>query len=267
MRRRDFITLLGGAATWPLVARAQPTIPVIGYLGGESARSWGNRVEAFRQGLSEAGYVQGRNVEIEYRWAEGQGARLPALAAELVRRQVTVIVAGDTGSTAAATAATKTIPIVFRTGSDPVAFGLARSLNRPGSNTTGATTLNQETLPKRLELLHELIPTATLAVLVKPTDRGDSYITTDLQAAARMLGVRLDVLYASTEREVETAFTRLLELRAGGLVIDSSPYFEERSDLLAALALHHAVPTISAYRESVVAGGLMSYGADLIPTP
>jgi putative tryptophan/tyrosine transport system substrate-binding protein len=264
MRRRDFIAGLGGtAAAWPIAARAQqPAMPVIGFLGNESPELWMSRLGAFRKGLSESGYVEGRNVAIEYRWAEGRIDRLPALAADLVRRQVGVIVAVGPGPRAAK-AATTSIPIVFSTGADPVASGLVASLNRPGGNLTGATSLNAELAPKRLELLHELLPTTTIiALLLNPTNVNAETIPGDLQAAARTLGLQLHVLRASTERDLDTAFATLRQLRAGGLVIPNDFFFNARSEQLAALSVRHAVPTIFQYREFAAAGGLMSYGGN-----
>jgi ABC-type uncharacterized transport system substrate-binding protein len=265
MRRRQFITLLGGAAAWPIAARAQqPAMPVIGFLGSASAGPYARMMAAFRQGLNETGYVEGRNVAIEYRWAEGQNDRLPALAADLVRRQVTVIATTGTPETLAAKAATATIPIVFQVGIEPVQVGLVASLSRPGGNLTGVTNLNVEVGPKRLELLKELVPTATLmALLVNPTSPNLTESTTkDALAAARTLGVQLHVLHASTERDIDDAFAALVQLRAGALVIGSDVFFNSRREQLAALALRHAVPAIFQYREFAVAGGLMSYGAN-----
>jgi putative ABC transport system substrate-binding protein len=265
VKRRDFITLIGGAAAaWPLAARAQqPALPVIGFLGPGSPDLFAGRVRAFRQGLSEAGYVEGENVAIEYRWAEGQNDRLPALAADLVRRQVAVIAANGAAAVAAK-AATTTVPIVFYTGGDPVEVGLVASLNRPGGNLTGVSSLNVELGPKRLELLHELVPTATLmAVLVNPTNPNAETQSRDLHAAARALGLKLHVLHASAEREFDTVFATVAQLRAGGLVIGADAFFASRSEQLAALTIRHAVPTIHAYREFDTAIGLMSYGTSI----
>jgi putative tryptophan/tyrosine transport system substrate-binding protein len=265
MKRREFITVLGGAAAWPLAARAQqPAIPVIDYLGTGSRESDAFRLPSFRQGLSETGYFEGRNVAIEYRWAEGQNDRLPALAADLVGRQVTVIaVPASTPGALAAKAATTTIPIIFYIGLDPVELGLVASLNRPGGNLTGVTTLNVELGPKRLELLHELVPTATIiAVLVNPANPINSETTLrDLQTAAGTLGLQLHVLHASTERDFDTVFASLVQMRAGALVIGNDALFLSRSEKLAVLTVRHSVPTIHQYRNFAVAGGLMSYGS------
>jgi putative tryptophan/tyrosine transport system substrate-binding protein len=261
MMRREFIVALAGAALWPLEARAQqPTLPVIGFLNSASSGGYATNVAAFRQGLKEAGYVEGQNVAVEYRWADGQYDRLPAMAAELVRRHVAVIVC-NTSAVLAMKAATATIPIVFTTASDPVQIGLVASLSRPGGNLTGATQFGVEVTPKQLELAHELLPTATvIAVLVNPTNPNAETISRGLQAAARFLGVQLHVLHASAEREFDTVFASLGQLRASALVIGPDPLFIARSEQLAALALRHAMPAISSIREFVAAGGLMSYG-------
>ena len=267
MRRREFITLLGGAAVaWPLAARAQqPAMPVIGFVNAASAKSYAPQLAAFLKGLSETGYVDGRNVAIEYRWAEGRNDRLPAMAADLVHRQVAVIAATTTPAALAAKAATTTIPIVFETGGDPVRLGLVASLNRPGGNVTGVTQTNVEIAPKRLQLLHELVPTASvMALLVNPANPALAETNTkEVQAAARTLGLELHVLNASTERDFDGVFAKLIQLRAGGLVIGPDPFFTSRSEQLAALAVRHAVPAIYQKREFAVAGGLLSYGADI----
>jgi putative ABC transport system substrate-binding protein len=261
MRRRDFITLLGSTAAWPLAARAQqPTMPIIGFLSTGSPNALANLVAAFRQGLNEIGYVEHRNVGIEYRWAEGQYDRLPALAAELVRRQVAVIAATGGGpSPQAAKAATATIPIVFHVGGDPVAAGLVASFARPGGNITGVVSLNPELVPKRLELLREVVPTANvIAVLINPR-AGNSYLS-DLPAAARTLGLQLQVLHASSDRDFDLVFADLVRLKLGALLIGSDPFFNSRIEQLAALALRHRLPAIYQEREFAAAGGLMSYG-------
>ena len=266
MKRRDFITLLGGAAaTRPLAARAQqPAMPVIGFLSSASPEVYAIRLRAFRQGLKEVGYVEGQNVEVEYRWAEGQNNRLPALAAELVHRQVAVITASSTPSAFAAKSATATIPIVFGVAVDPVKDGLVASLNRPGGNLTGVTNLNVEVGPKRLELLHELLPAATtFAMLVNPTSPSTAEPSSrTLQVAARTLGLQPHVLHASTERDFDTVFATMVQLRAGGLVIAGDTFFLTHSEQLAALTVRHAVPTVYAYRPFAAAGGLVSYGSD-----
>jgi putative ABC transport system substrate-binding protein len=269
MRRREFITLLGGAAaTWPPSARAQQSaMPVIGFLNGASPEGFAPLLAAFRQGLKEAGYVEGQNVTIEYRWAEGQYDRLPSLAADLVQHKVTVIAATTTPAALAAKAATTTIPIVFTTSADPLQMDLVASLSRPAANVTGATQLNVEVAPKRLELLHELIPTATIvALLVNPTSPAAETLSRELLAAARTLGLQLHVLEAAAERDFETVFATLVQLRARGLVIASDPFFTGRREQLAALALRHAVPAIYQYREFAAAGGLVSYGGSITDT-
>jgi putative ABC transport system substrate-binding protein len=270
MKRREFITLLGSAAAaWPLAALAQqPAIPVVGFLNAASPDLFAHVVRAFHLGLSETGYVEGRNVAIEYRWAENQYDRLPELAAELVRRRVSVITTGSSTLAAlAAKAATTTLPIVFLMGSDPVQFGLVASLNRPGGNLTGITTLNLEMTPKRLQVLRELLPTTTImALLVNPTNAPATVETEvrQVQAAAHTLGLQMvHVLQASTERDLDSAFSTLIQRRAGGLVISADTFFSGKSVELAALASRHAVPTISPYRDFVTAGGLMSYGGSV----
>jgi putative ABC transport system substrate-binding protein len=262
VKRRTFITGLGSVAAWPVLARAQqPTIPVVGFLGSEWAEVWAGRLRAFRQGLGEIGYVEGKNLAIEYRWAESQNGRLPSLAADLVRRQVSVITApGSTPAALAAKASTTTIPIVFAIASDAVGIGLVASLSRPGGNLTGVTTLGVEVGPKRLELMRELVPKATVvALLVNPTNPVAETVFKDLQAAARILG-QLEVLHASAEYDFEAVFATVVRLRAGGLVIGADPLFSSRSEQLATLALRYAVPTIYQFREFTAAGGLISYG-------
>ena len=266
MKRREFITLLGGATAWPFAARAQQSaMPVLGFLSNASPDLYSDRLRTFRRGLKEAGYVEGQNVEIDYRWAEGHNDRLPALAAGLVHRQVTVIAAaGGTPSALAAKAATATIPIVFGVAVDPVEVGLVASLSRPGGNLTGVTNLNAEVGPKRLELMHELLAAATsFGVLVEPTSPtlAESF-SRDLQAAARALGVQIHVVHASTESDLDTVFANLVQLRASGLIIGPGSFFAGRGKQLGALSLRHAMPTVFQYREFVAAGGLMSYGSD-----
>jgi putative ABC transport system substrate-binding protein len=268
MRRREFISLLCGAAVaWPISARAQQAaMPVIGYLDVGSPDGSAPIVAAFRKGLSGTGQVEGQNVVIEYRWADGHSDRLPELAADLVRRKVTVIATpGSTAAALAAKATTTTIPIIFATGADPVAAGLVPSLNRPGGNLTGVATLNTEVGQKRLELLHQIIPAASIvALLINPTNPVISEpLARDAQAAARTLGMQLHVLRAGNDGEIETAFAALRRLQVSGLVIGSDQYFNSRSKQLAALALQHSVPVIYQYREFTAAGGLVSYGASL----
>lgn len=266
MRRRQFIGILGGMAPWPLGAHAQqPALPVIGFLNGASPESYEHQVGAFRDGLKDGGYVEGRNVTIEYRWAEGHYDRLPALAADLVNRKVAVIAATSTPANVFAKAATKTIPIVFTTGSDPVQLGLVASLSHPGGNVTGVTSLQAELAPKRFELAHELMPDATtVAVLVNPTNPIDKDLTTDAQVSARTFGLELKVIRASTDQEINDAFAGFSQLHAGALIVGSDVFFIERSKRLAELALQYAVPTIFSYREYAAAGGLMSYSGNAI---
>ena len=266
MRRRKFITLLGGAAAWPLAAHAQQqAMPVVGFLHAGSPEAYISQMAGFHQGLKDTGYVEGENVAIENRWAAGQYDRLPALATDLVRRQVAVIVAAPTPAALAVKAATTTVPIVFELASDPVAVELVGSLNRPGGNVTGVVSLNVEVGPKRLELVHELVPTATIiAVLGNPTSPIFETLLRDLQSAARSLGLQVHGLHASTEQDFEPAFATLAKLRAGALVIGPDAFFTSRNKQLAALALRHSVPAIYEFREFVAAGGLMSYGGNLI---
>ena len=263
MRRREFIALVTSVAAWPLASRAQQSaMPVIGLLGATSAEGYAAQLAAFRQGLNEIGFVEGRNVAIEYRWAENQYDRLPALAADLVRRQVTVIAAmGGPASGLAAKAATATIPIVFHGSLEPVEIGLAATLNRPGGNLTGVTNLNVQLGPKRLELMHELVPAAaSFATLLNPTNPLSEAWSKELRAAAQTRGLQLHVLHASTEQEIDIAFAALSQFRAGGLVIGTDGFFVSRSDQLAALTVRHALPAIFQYRAFTIAGGLMSYG-------
>jgi putative tryptophan/tyrosine transport system substrate-binding protein len=266
MKRREFVTFLGGAAAaWPLAARAQqPAMPVIGFLHGASPEGYAPMVTALRQGLKEAGYVEGRDVAIEYRWAEGHYDRLPELAAELVRRQVAGIVTGGTPPVFAAKAATSTIPIVINVGIDPVQAGLVASLNRPGGNVTGVALLTVELAAKRLELLHESLPTATVvAMLVNPTTPLTEPETRGVRDAARSLGLQLHILNASTESEIDTAFGTLVGLRAGALIVSADLFLNNQRAQIVALAARHAVPAIYGVREFATSGGLMSYGNDL----
>ena len=266
MRRREFITAFGSAAAaWPLAARAQqPARPAVGILNGGSADGYAPMLAAFREGLKETGYVEGQNVEIEYRWANGQYDRLTGLADDLVRRQVSVI-AANTPANLVAKAATSTIPIVFTTGGDPVQLGLVASLDHPGGNVTGVTQLSAEVAPKRVELAHELVPKATVfALLVNPTNSAQTDILTKAsQAAAETLGLKLDILHASTAAELDDAFAAFLHMQAGALVMGTDSFFSGQSENLAALALRHAVPAIYEYRPFVAAGGLASYGGSI----
>ena len=269
MQRREFIMLLGGAAAvWPLAARAQQSaLPVVGYISAASAQSYAQQrqLSAFLKGLTEAGYVDGRDVTIEYSWAEDRIDRLPAMVADLVHRQVAVIATTTTPAALAAKVATTTIPIVFELGGDPVQLALVPSLNRPGSNVTGVTHTNQQLAPKRLQLLQELVPTASvMALLVSPAYPTVAETNTkEVQAAARTLGLELHVLNAGTERDFDGVFTKLIQLRAGGLVIGGGAFLISSSEQLAALTVRHAVPAIFFGREFAVAGGLLSYGADI----
>jgi putative tryptophan/tyrosine transport system substrate-binding protein len=264
--RREFVVTLGGAAAWPLAARAQqPGMPVVGFLSNASPRLYDYRLRPFREGLTEAGYVEGQNIEIDYRWADGQNDRLPVLAAQLVQRRVAVIVAaGGTPSAVAAKAATATIPIVFGVAVDPVEVGLVASLSRPGGNLTGVTNLNVEVGPKRLEILRELLPSVTVvAVLINPTSPAlmEPYMRV-LQAASGRLGFKIHVLHANTEHDFDTVFASLVQLQAGALVIGPDIFFRGRSEQLAALTVRHRVPVVSQYRPFIAAGGLLSYGSD-----
>jgi putative ABC transport system substrate-binding protein len=261
--RREFITLLGGAAVgWPVAARAQQSMPFIGYLSPGSQESDILRLMHLRKGLSETGYIEGRDVAIEYRWADGLNERLPMLAAELVRRQVAVIITAGTPSALSAKGATATIPIIFLTAADPVLVGLVASLSRPDANLTGVASLAVELGPKQLELLHDLIPAATIiALLVNPTTPTIAEtLTKELQTAARTFGLQLHVLHASIKRDFDKAFAALERLRAGALVIATDNFFNSQSEQLVALSARHAVPTIYPFHEYAQAGGLMSYG-------
>jgi len=264
MRRRKFITLLGGAAAWPLGARAQQPMPVIGFLSLGALEADTSRMNGLRRGLAEIGYVEGQNVAIEYRGAQYQYDRLPALAADLVNRQVSVIVAVSTQGTLAAKAATNTIPIVFAVGGDPVQFGLVTSFNRPGGNITGVYNLNTGVMGKRLELLHESVPTArVVGYLANPKSTVAGPETKELHEAARALGVELRILNATNEGEIDTAFATLAKEHSVPLVISTDNLFTDRPVRLVMLAARHAIPAIYPYRWFPTAGGLMSYGADL----
>jgi ABC-type uncharacterized transport system substrate-binding protein len=264
--RRYCITLLGGAAVaWPLAARAQQSaMPAIGFLSSASPGPYAPFVSAFHKGLKEAGYVEGQNVAIEYRWAEGQNDQLPALAADLVRRQVAVIAAAGTTSAFAAKAATATIPVVFSTALDPVEAGLVASLNRPGGNVTGVSNLVVVLAAKQFELLRELVPNpGVIGVLVNPTDVLSKYITRDVQAAARALGQQIHILNASTEGEIDGAFATLAQLRGGAVIIGADPLFLSQRNQIVALAARHTIPAMYFLREFTAAGGLLSYGTNL----
>jgi len=267
MRRREFISLIGGAAAvWPLAARAQqPAMPVIGFLSGTSSKGYAPYLAAFREGLREGGFVEGQNVTIEYRWADDHYERLPELAADLVTRRVALIAAaGGSPAALAAKSATTTIPIVFQIGVDPVKAGLVSSLNQPGGNITGFANLALEVGPKRLELLHRLVPNATnIAVLVNPARSNVEAEIKDMQSAANKLGLQLNVLYASTERDFDKVFATSVQLRAGGVVISGDPFFNTRSEELAAMAIHYMVPAIYQFHEFAAAGGLVSYGSSI----
>jgi putative ABC transport system substrate-binding protein len=268
MNRRNILTLIGGAAVWPVAARAQ-SMPVIGYLSGRSLQDSIDVLADFRRGLAETGYVEGRNVAIEYRWVEGHYDRIPTMVADLVQRQVAVIaVPNTTASALAAKAATQTIPIVVNVGGDPVAIGLVASLNRPGGNVTGVSMLQNAAAAKRLELLHELVPAATsIGFLVNSTNPGFAEAETrEVQSAARVLGLDLLVLNASSPSEIEAAFATQLQQKARAILVGSDIFFVVQGDQIIALAARHAVPTIYAYLEQAVTGGLMSYGANLADT-
>ena len=263
MKRREFITLVGGAVAWPVAARAQQsTMPVIGFLNGGS-HGYAPYLTGFREGLKNEGYIEGQNVTLAYRWAEGQYDRLPDMAADLASRRVAVIVA-NTPAARAAQSATQTIPIVFVTGGDPIALGFIASLNRPGGNLTGVASLVDETGPKRVELVHELLPAiSAIALLLNPTSPAAESTSRTVQEAAHTLGQSAHILKASTDAEINTAFARLSELRVGALLVVNDPLFNTRPEQLVALASRHAIPTIYPWREHVVAGGLMSYGTSI----
>jgi putative ABC transport system substrate-binding protein len=264
VKRRDFITLVGGAAAWPLNARAQqPSMPVIGFLNAGSAGPFRQQIAAFREGLKESGFVEGQNVAVEYRWAEGQYERLPALAADLVRRQVSVIVTSGP-AVLAAKAATTTIPIVFSAGIDPVGLGFVASLNRPGGNITGVYHFSTGLEAKRLGLLHEMVPkAATIAVLVNPNYSEAENQLRDVQEAAVRLGVQIVVVHANAESDFDAAFSAVVQQKAAALQVCASPFFNTKRQQLVLRAARHALPAIYEWREFAEAGGLMSYGTSL----
>jgi putative ABC transport system substrate-binding protein len=264
VKRREFITLLGGAAAWPLAARAQQVMPLVGFIGSGSS-GLADRLNAFRTGLSETGYVEGRNTAIKYRLAEGRNERLPALMDDLVRLPATVIAAGGLPAVLAAKAATTTIPIAFYVGVDPVEMGIVASLNRPGGNLTGVTGLSVELVPKRLEVLHEMVPTTTIvALLVNPTNPNAGRQTRELHAAARTLGLNLHVLHASNENDFGALFDGIAGMNAGALVIGADGLFVRHGEQLGALTVRHRVPAIFQDRGFVAAGGLASYGGSTL---
>ena len=266
MKRREFIALVGGAAVWPLAVRAQqPAMQVIGFLNGQSSRTWGPMVAAFRRGLNEAGYIEGQNVIIDYRWAEGQPDRLPALVAEFVRRPVSVIVAtGGNNPAMAAKAATSTIPIVFTSNDDPRKYGLVASLNRPGGNVTGVSWFSAELGPKRLALLHDLVPNVTtIALLLNPNNAETARQPAELQEAGRALGLQIIILHTLSIGDIDAAFANIVQNRIGALVVAGDSFLASRREQIMTLAARHAVPAVYVNREMAGAGGLMSYGNSL----
>jgi putative ABC transport system substrate-binding protein len=266
MRRREFIAFLGSvAAAWPLAALGQKPLPVIGFLNSGSPDTFAPVVNAFLQGLKEAGYVDGQNVAIEYRWANGQYDRLAGLVDDLVRRRVSVIAATSTPANLVAKAATTTIPIVFTTGGDPVQLGLVASLGRPGGNITGVTQMTGEVAPKRVELAHELVPQASVfGLLINPTNPLAENVKRDSQAAALKLGLQLNAQHATTDAELDEAFTAFREMHVGAVVIGTDAFFNNRVEQLAALAIRNSVPAVYEYHQFVAAGGLASYGGSII---
>jgi putative ABC transport system substrate-binding protein len=265
LKRREFITLLGGAAAWPCAARAQqPAIPVVGFVNASSSTESPRFADPFRQGLADTGYIEGRNVAIEYRWAESHYERLPDMIADLVRRRVAVLAATSTPAALAAKAATTDIPIVFETAGDPIALGLVGSLSRPTGNITGVTQLSSELVSKRVGLLHDLIPTAKIiASLINQSDPRAESQSREMHEATRAVGVQLHVLNASNEAEIDGAFAKLLQLRADALLVGTGELFNKRREQLVALTARHAVPAFYQYRQFTIAGGLISYGASL----
>ena len=268
VRRREFIKIVAGSAVaaWPFSARAQqPAMPVVGFLNTAAPQDYKRQLAAFLKGLGETGYVEGQNVGIEYRWAEGNNERLPGLVAGLIGRRVAVIAATSTPAAIAAKAATASVPIVFEVGADPVQLGLVSNLNRPGGNVTGVTQTNVEMTPKRLQILHELLPAArVMALLVNPANEATTETTMrEVLAAARTLGIEVHVLNANVPRDIEAAFTKAVELRVGGMVVSGGPFFFSQSENLAARCLQHKLPTIYQFHRFTAAGGLMSYGSEI----
>ena len=265
MKRREFITLLGGAAAWPLAARAQlSSLPVIGFLNSGSAAEWTHLVAAFKEGLNELGFVEGRNVAVEYRWARGENERLPRLAADLVGRQVNVIAAFGPPAALAAKAATTTIPIIFMAGTDPIDLGLVTNFRRPTGNLTGLNVFAEVLTPKRQELLHDLVPAVPLvALLVDPTAAQTRSELPGVQAAADKIGQQVRIFNVSNDREIDAAFATIVDQHIGGLIVQTDQFFTVRRDQLVLLTTRHAIPTIFGWREFAVAGGLMSYGTSL----
>jgi putative ABC transport system substrate-binding protein len=265
VNRREFITLLGGAAAWPFAARAQqPAMPVIGFLNSGSAAEWAHLVAAFKEGLNELGFVEGKNVAVEYRWSQGENERLPRLAADLAGRQIAVIAAFGPPAALAAKAATTTIPIVFIAGTDPIDLGLVTNFRRPTGNVTGFNIFAEVLTPKRQELLHELVPVAPLvAMLVNPTAAQTRSELRDVQAAADRIGQQVRIFNVSSDREIDAALATIVEQRIGGLIVQTDQFFTIQRDQLVLLTTRHAIPTIFGWREFAVAGGLMSYGTSL----
>jgi putative tryptophan/tyrosine transport system substrate-binding protein len=267
MQRREFIKAIAGSAVaWPLAAKAQqPTMPVVGFINAAAAQDYKRQLAAFLKGLGETGYIEGHNVTIEYRWAEGNNDRLPALTADLIGRQVAVIAATSTPAALAAKAATASVPIVFEIGSDPIQLGLVTSLSRPGGNVTGVTSLAVEVAQKRLELLHQLFPTArVMALLVNLAEPTIAKATeSEVLVAARTFGLEVHVLNASSESDFDEVFSKLVQLKASALIISGGPFFVSHREQLAALTLRHAVPAVFPYREFAAAGGLLTYGSDI----
>jgi putative tryptophan/tyrosine transport system substrate-binding protein len=265
MRRREFITLLGGAAAWPPATRAQQAVmPIVGFLNSGSSAEWAHLVAAFKDGLNELGYVEGRNVAVEYRWAQGENERLPRLAADLVGHQVAVIAAFGPPASLAAKAATATIPIVFMAGTDPIDLGLVTNFRRPTGNVTGLNVFAEVLTPKRQELLHELVPSAPLvAMLVDPTAAQTRSELRDVRAAGDRIGQQVRIFNASSDREIDAALTTIVDERIGGLIVQTDQFFTVRRAQLVLLTTRHAIPTIFGWREFAIAGGLMSYGTSL----